>query len=60
MNFTITPESISNAGTIVLYVVSIGISDIPEHERVIEDIEELNRIEEYSDSNKAALQPTFE
>src|SRR3989338_6406545 len=60
LNFTITPESISNAGTIVLYVVSIGISDIPEQERVIEDIEELNRIEEYSDSNKAALQPTFE
>ena len=60
MNFTISPESLANSGTIVLYVVSVDLVNIPEQERVIEDIEELNRIEEYSASNKAALQPTFE
>ena len=60
LNVTIGPEDLANSNTLVLYVVSIGIADIPEQDRVIEDIEEMNKIEEYSRKNKESLQPGFE
>ena len=60
LNITISPEDLAGSGTLVLYAVSIGIADIPEQDRVIEDIEELNKIESYSSANKELLQPGFE
>ena len=60
LNFTINSNELENHNTIVLYVVSIDITSVPEQERVIEDIEQLGKIEEYSSIYQLALQPTFQ
>ena len=49
-----------NSNAIVLYAVAIDIANVPEQDRVIEDIEQISRIEEYSNSYKDALQPAYE
>ncbi|MBI2652278.1 hypothetical protein HYX00_02325 [Candidatus Woesearchaeota archaeon] len=60
LNLTINPNELEKHDTIVFYVVSTGISKVPEQERVIEDIEQMGKIEEYSSIYQLALQPTFE
>lgn len=60
LNFTLNAEQLANSNTIVLYVISVGIASVPEQQRVIEDLEELGKIEEHSTANKNALQPSFE
>ena len=60
LNFTINSNDLEKYSTIVLYVVSIDIASVPEQERVIEDIEQLGKIEEYSNIYQLALQPTFQ
>ena len=46
--------------TLVFYVISADIVSIPEQDRVIEDIEQIGKIEDYSNTYRIALQPTFE
>ena len=58
-NITITPNDLSK-GTIVLYVVSIDLASVPEQERVVEDLDQMGKIEEYSNTYKSALQPIFQ
>ncbi|MBI2649742.1 hypothetical protein HYX04_00335 [Candidatus Woesearchaeota archaeon] len=60
LNFTIKPSDLENHGTLVLYAVSIGLADVPEQSRVIEDIEQIGKIEDYSRIYQVALQPTFQ
>ena len=60
LNFTINPNDLEEFNTIVLYVVSIDLASVPEQERVVEDIEQINRIEEYSNTYQLALQPSFQ
>ncbi len=60
LNFTINGNELENYNTIVLYVVSIDIANVPEQNMVIEDIEQINKIEDYSKTYQVALQPTFE
>ena len=60
MNFTIHSKDLENSGTIVLYVVSIDIADVPEQDRTIKDIEQMGKIDDYSKIYQVALQPTFQ
>ena len=60
LNFTISPDELENHNTIVLYVVSIDLANVLEQNRVIEDIEQLGKIEDYSKIYQIALQPTFQ
>lgn len=60
INFTVSAEDITGSSTIILYVVSVDIAGVPEQERVIEDLEQVAKIEEYSAQNKDALRPGFE
>ena len=59
LNLTFNANDIESYDTIMLYVVSIDFSNVPEQERAIEDIEQINKIEEYSKIYQLALQPTF-
>ena len=59
LNLTFNANDIESFDTIVLYVVSIDFSNVQEQERAIEDIEQINKIEEYSKIYQLALQPTF-
>ena len=60
LNFTINPNDIDKSKTIVLYAVSIDIANVPEQSRTIEDIEQMSKIEDYSNTYQLALQPTFQ
>ncbi|MBI3035495.1 hypothetical protein HYY71_04170 [Candidatus Woesearchaeota archaeon] len=60
LNFTINPSELENHGTIVLYAVSIDLANVPEQDRVVEDIEQMGKVEEYSSVYQLALQPTFQ
>ena len=60
LNFTINPNDLENSNTIVLYVVSIDIVDVPEQQRVIEDYNQVGKTEEYSNTYQLALQPTLQ
>ncbi|MDP3765566.1 MAG: hypothetical protein Q8R04_03570 [Nanoarchaeota archaeon] len=60
LNLTISPIDLENHGTIVLYVVSMDFANVPEQNRVIEDIEQIGKVEEYSNIYQLALQPTFQ
>ena len=60
LNLTINPEELRSHDTIVFYVVSIDIANVPEQERVIQDIEQMGRIDEYSNVYQLALRPTYE
>ena len=59
MNLTINANDLEKYNTMVLYVLSIDIANVPEQQRVVEDIEQINKIEEYSKIYQLALQPTF-
>lgn len=59
-NIKVLANELQNSNTIVLYVISIDIAGIHEQERVIEDSEQIGKIEEYSAKYSSALQPTFE
>ena len=60
LNFTINPNDLETHGTIVLYVVSFDIANVPEQDRVVEDTSQMGRIEEYSNTYQLALKPTFQ
>ena len=60
LNFTIKPNDLENHDTIVIYVVSIDIANVPEQERIIEDIEQMGKVEDYSNIYQLALQPTWQ
>lgn len=59
-NLTINGNDLEKYETIVFYVVSIDLASVPEQARTIEDIEQINKIEEYSAIYQLALQPTFQ
>lgn len=60
LNFTLTAEELQKHDTIVLYVVSIALVGVPESKRVVEDLDQMGKIEEYSEIYQNALQPEFE
>ena len=60
LNFTINSKELESSDTIVFYAIVPDIHGIPEQSRVIEDIEQMGKTEEYSNIYKVALQPTFE
>lgn len=60
LNLTISSDDLEKFDTIVLYVISIDIANVPEQERIVEDIEQINKIEDYSTIYELALQPTFQ
>ena len=59
LDFTIKPQDLENHDTIVIYVVSPNIAGIPEKARVMEDLDQLGKIEEYSQTYQLALRPAF-
>ncbi|MBI2660455.1 hypothetical protein HYX07_04805 [Candidatus Woesearchaeota archaeon] len=60
MNITLNANELEKYGTMVLYAVSVDIANVPEQNRVIEDTDQINKIEEYSQTYQLALQPTFQ
>ena len=56
----LTSEDLQNYNTIVFYVLSFALEDVPEQSRVLEDLQETNKIEQYSVANQAKLKPTFQ
>lgn len=60
LELTINPNELENHNTIVIYVASIDFAGVPEQARVIEDIEQMSKLEDYSKTYQLALQPTFE
>ncbi|MBI4452048.1 hypothetical protein HY637_01340 [Candidatus Woesearchaeota archaeon] len=59
LNFTVTSEDLQK-DTLVVYAVAIALSDVPEAERKVEDIDQLSKLEEYSTNYSVNLQPAFE
>ena len=59
LNFTLNPSDLASSDTIVLYAVSIDLAGVPEQQRVVEDIEQISKFEDYSKIYQLALQPTF-
>ncbi|MBI2559096.1 hypothetical protein HYW20_07280 [Candidatus Woesearchaeota archaeon] len=59
LNFTISPEDLEKSDTVVFYVVSIDIANVPEQQRVIQDSNQIGKIDYYSKTYQMALQPTF-
>ena len=59
LNITVTPEDLQKS-TVVFYVVNIDMAGIPENNRVIEDLDQLGKIEEYSTNYSQKLQPVFQ
>ena len=60
LNVTLKPQDLAAHDTIVIYVVGIAMANVPEQERVVEDAEQMGKIEEYSAANSMALQPMFQ
>jgi len=60
LNLTISPSDIEKSDTLVFYVVSIALADVPEQQRDIEDLDQMGKLEEYSNTYQLALQPEFE
>jgi len=60
LNFTIAPNDLENHDTIVLYVLSTDIMHVPEQERVIEDLDQMGKAEDYSKTYQLNLQPAFQ
>lgn len=60
LNISIDPGELERSDSVVFYVVSIDFAGVPEQGRVIEDIEQMGKVEEYSSIYKIALQPKFE
>lgn len=58
LNITITPDDLQKS-TLTLYVINIDIAGIPESARIIEDLDQLAKIEEYSANYSQKLQPAF-
>ena len=59
LNITINPDELQSHDKIVFYVVSIDIASVPESERVVEDLDQMGKIEEYSEIYQLVLQPEF-
>ena len=59
VRYTINAGNLANNENIVFYVISIDLPGVPESQRVMEDLDEISRIEEYSTTYKTRLQPTF-
>ncbi len=59
MKVTISPDDLKNSRKIVLYAVNIALADVPEQDRVVEDLEQMSRIEYYSSTYWQQLQPEF-
>ena len=60
LNFTISADDIANHDSIVIYVVSVDLANVPEQDRDIEDLDQVAKIEDYSTKNKDVLKPVFE
>ena len=59
LNITINPQDLEKHNTIVFYVVSLDFAGVPEKQRVVEDIEQINKVEEYSNTYDLALGHTY-
>jgi hypothetical protein len=59
IEYTFTADDLGK-DKIVLYAVSPDIAGIPESSRVIEDLEQISKVDEYSLIYSSALKPTFE
>ena len=59
LDYTFTEEDLKH-DKIIIYVVSPDIAGIPEQQRVVEDLEQIGKIKEYSLTYKSALLPKFE
>ena len=60
LNVTLNAADLENYDTIIFYAVSPALQDIPESSRVIEDLQESNRIEYYSNIYRLVLKPAFQ
>ncbi|MBI2647029.1 hypothetical protein HYW99_00990 [Candidatus Woesearchaeota archaeon] len=60
LNIALTSKDLERYSTIIFYVVSIDIASVPEQNRVIEDIEQMSKIEDYSNIYQLTLQPDFQ
>ena len=59
LDITVTPADLEK-GAITFYAVNIGLADVPQEQRVIEDLDQIGKIEQHSEANKIALWPRFE
>lgn len=58
-NYTFSTENIQKK-KVTFYVITVDIADIPEEQRVIEDLDQLSKIGDYSYSYQTLLKPRFE
>ncbi len=60
LNFTLSADDLSTYGTLVLYVISIDLASVPEQDRVIEDLDQLAKVEDHSKTYQQAVKPAFQ
>jgi hypothetical protein len=58
-NFTVTKGDLEKS-RLVVNVIGVDIASIPESQRVIEDLDPMAKIKDYSNSHKTILKPRFE
>ncbi len=56
---TLNANELETKDTIEFYVISIELANIPEQDRIVEDLEQINKIEDYSDNYQVSLHPQF-
>lgn len=60
LNVSISSEDLQNYNTIVFYAISADLESVPEQNRDIADLEQINKYEQYSEVYSNSLKPTFE
>jgi hypothetical protein len=55
----VTSDPYYTSTNLIIYTLAIGLQETPRKYRVMEDIDEINKIERYSTANYAFMQPTY-
>ena len=50
---------LADSEDVIFYVLNINIAGIPQSQRVVEDLGQLDKIEDYSNTYNTNLKPTF-
>jgi len=59
LNMTLNAKDLERSGTVTFYAVAFDIASVPESARVIEDLEQMGKTEQYSTIYQLQLQPDF-
>lgn len=60
LNVSFTRRDLARSDTIVFYVINVDLEGVSQNNRKLEDLDQINKYDEYSGIYGSSLQPTFE